>query len=179
MNRTRVTVGTLIGILSIAACNMANKEPPVRGEVLGPDQRVEAVNKNGKVTISYVTAATRKYEWDGKGKVVKMIPRDEPFQGKLGLYQPSESWGLNPFEVRIVAEEAVIDFKNEDEMYAFLRQSDSYLDWVYTTDGLVVGFGKAPSRKQINIDLYQLLVRGKKPIGLKGARQNAIRLNSR
>jgi hypothetical protein len=177
MDRTRITVSALIGVMFITSCDIATKEPSVKEAVLARDQSIEAVNKNGKVTISYISSIKRKYEWDGSVKIVKMIPRDERFQDKLGLYQPADSWGLNPFEVRIVAEEAIIDFKSEDAMYAFLSQSDDYLDWKYTADGVVVGFGRMPSRKQLNIDLYQFLVGGKKPIEIKGARPDAIRIN--
>src|SRR5437660_2255624 len=81
--------------------------------------------------------------------------------------QPSkQTTPSNPFETRLVVEEASIDFGKEDQIYAFLKQSSAYMDWVYTSDGLVVGFGRTPSRKQSNIDLWQILRRGQKPVGL-------------
>jgi len=57
------------------------------------------------------------------------------------------------------------------------------MDWVYTADGLVVGFSKTPPPSQrppggppsaVNITLWQLLIHGKKPIALKGARPDHI-----
>ena len=146
----------------------------MKGAVLSQGQSVEATNKNGKVRISYVSTMRRQYEWDGRSRVVKMIARAEPFAGKLGLYEPASSWGLNPFEIRLVVEEASIDFNNEDQIYAFLKQSSSYMDWIFTSDGLVVGFDRTPSRKQINIDVWQILLRGQKPVGLVGARPEHI-----
>ncbi len=174
MKRVRVKVAVLIAFMSISGCNIGSEEPAVNGAVLFPGQSIEATNKNGKVRISYVTSIKRKYEWDGKVKIVKMIPRKEPFSGRLGLYQPANSWGLNPFEIRLVVEEASIDFGKEDQIYAFLKQSSAYMDWAYTSDGLVVGFGRTPSRKQSNIDLWQILLRGQKPVGLIGARREQI-----
>ena len=70
-----------------------------------------------------------------------MIPRRQPFHGRLGLYEPADSWGCNPREVRLVVDEAVRDFNNVAEVHSFLRQGAAIMDWVYTSDGLVVGFG--------------------------------------
>ena len=174
MDRDGLTVGVLLGLMFVTGCNIASEEPVVNGAVLFPGQSIEASNKNGKVRISYVTSVKRKYEWDGRVKIVKMIPRKEPFGGRLGLYNPASSWGLNPFEIRPVVEEATINFDSEDQIYAFLRQSSDYMDWVFTNNGLVVGFGRTPSRKQINIDLWQILLRGRKPNGLIGAEPEHI-----
>ena len=174
MDGVGLTVGVLIGSMFVTGCNVASEEPTVNGAVLFPGQSIEASNRNGKVRISYVTSVKRKYEWDGRVKIVKLIPRKEPFGGRLGLYQPASSWGLNPFEIRLVAQEAAINFASEDQIYAFLRQSSDYMDWVYTNNGLVVGFGRTPSRKQINIDLWQILLRGQKPNGLIGAKPEDI-----
>jgi len=174
MDRVGIKVGIMLGLMFVTGCNVASKEPAVNGAVLSPGQSIEASNKNGKVRISYVTSVKRKYEWDGRAKIIKMIPRKEPFSGRLGLYQPASSWGLNPFEIRLVAQEAAINFDNEDQIYAFLRQSSDYMDWVYTNNGLVVGFGRTPSRKQINIDLWQILLHGQKPNGLIGAKPEHI-----
>lgn len=174
----KLATGVLVGLLCVASIKSYAANRPVKSTVLSPSQSVEATNKNGKVKISYVSSIKRKYEWDGRSRVVKMILREESFQGRSGLYDPADSWGLNPFEIRLVVEESTVDFDNEDQIYAFLRQSSNYMDWVYTSDGLVVGFARTPARKQINIDLWQILLRGKKPNGLKGAKQNAIRLLS-
>ena len=48
------------------------------------------------------------------------------------------------------------------------------MDWVYTPDGLVLGYGLTPSRRQVNIDVYQVLLGGKKPLQLRGAKPDAI-----
>jgi hypothetical protein len=107
-----------------------------------------------------------------------MIPREEPFDRKLGLYEPADSWGFVFWKERLVVQESVIDFENLDEIEAFLRQTKDYMDWVYSSDGLVVGFGRTPARKQVNIDLWQLLLRGEKPKELTGSKSDAIRLNN-
>ncbi len=174
MDRAGIKVGIMFGLMFAAGCNVASEEPAVNGAVLSPGHSIQASNKNGKVRISYVTSVKRKYEWDGRVKIVTMIPRKELFEGRLGLYNPASSWGLNPFEIRLVVEEAAINFASEEQIYAFLRQSSDYMDWVYTNNGLVVGFGRTPSRRQINIDLWQILLRGQKPNGLIGAKPEDI-----
>ena len=50
------------------------------------------------------------------------------------------------------------------------------MDWVYTNDGLVIGFGRTPVRKQINIDLFQFLLLRQKQGAIAGARPDNIRL---
>jgi hypothetical protein len=106
-----------------------------------------------------------------------MIPRPEPFEGRWGLYEPADTLIFFVPDTRLVVEESVIDFENYDEIYAFLYQGSAVEDWVYTPDGLVVGFGRSPERFQINVDLYQILIHGKRPIALRGARPSNIRFS--
>ncbi len=46
------------------------------------------------------------------------------------------------------------DFKNMEEVKAKLYESSAVMDWVYTDDGLVVGFRKDTTSKAVNIDVY-------------------------
>jgi hypothetical protein len=163
-------------LLCFLAVDAYASYPRVQGAVLSPGKGVIATNKNGTVKIFYISPTSRKYQWDGKARIIKLTARSRSFDGRLGLYDPADSWGLNPFEVRAVVQEAVRNFESLREIYAFLRQSSNYMDWVYTSDGLVVGFGRTPARKQINIDLWQLLLKGAKPQNLRGANLEAIRL---
>lgn len=167
----------LAGAFLCFICQQSCSRPtefPVRDAVLSEGEVIQATNKNGTVRVSYVSTTKRKYEWDGRSRVIKMIPRQERFGGKLGLYEPADSWGLNPFEIRLVVEEAVRSFDDEADLQAALGEGSSVMDWVYTNDGLVVGFGRIPSRKQIDIDIFQFLVRGKKPTSLQASRPEQI-----
>ena len=166
----------LLGVIAIAACNRNSDEIPVRNAVLKPGEAVEANNSNGKVRITYVAATKRRYEWDEKSRVVTLIPREEIFGGKLGLYEPADAWALPFRKDRLVVQESIINFESVSEIEAFLVQSKDYMDWIYSDDGLVVGFGRTPARRQVDIDLWQLLLQGQKPTKLKGAQNAAIRL---
>lgn len=172
-----VGVGIMMSALVVASCRQPNDSAKVQDAVLSPGQTVEATNKNGGIRISYQGPTGRKYEWDEQQKVLKLKVRPEPFQGKLGLYDPADSW-LFSGGTRLVVEEAVRDFENEEQMNAALVESNDYMDWVYTNDGLVVGFGRTPARRQVDVDLWQFLLRGRKPTNLPGARPDRIGLKT-
>ncbi len=44
----------------------------------------------------------------------------------------------------------------------------------HTRDGLVVCWGKNLARKQLNVDIWQVVISGKRPTDLKGSSNNAI-----
>jgi len=147
---------------------------------------IEASNKQGPVRISYVDEFTRKYEWSGRSRTIKLIPREDRFryegqigEGILGLYEPATSWFFAPRE-RLVVQEAERHFKDEQEARRFLTQSSNFMDWVYTNDGLVVGFSKMEARGgQVNIDIWQLVIGGVRPKVLIGAKPDAIQIRTR
>lgn len=167
-----------LGLISflIVSCREEPNATSVREVVLSEGQTVEASNKNGRIRISYVSPLKRKYEWDDSEKTITLRPREERFEGKLGLYEPADAWIFLLGKTRLVVDEAVRNFDSEEQLRVALTESSAYMDWIYTTDGLVVGFGRAPSRRQINIDLFQFLLRGQKPVGLAGARPDHVRI---
>ena len=165
----------LPALLMVVSCS--DSKTPVAGAVLTPGQYVVAANKFGGVRISYVDAITRRYEWQNNSRVVTMKRRPEPFRGKVGMYNPNEG-GLFDRKQRLLVQEHTINYETEKELYASLYEGSAVMDWVYTEDGLVVGYGIFPDRDQVNLELFQILLRGKKPTGLRGARPDSIRLGS-
>lgn len=171
-------VSLFVSIASFA-CVLLNgcqeDESLVRETVLSRGQSVEMTNKNGTIKISYVSPTKRRFEWDSESRMVPMIPRMERFNGKLGLYEPADSLAW-PSVTRLVVEESVRNFDTESAIKTALIEGSAIMDWVYTNDGLVVGFGRTPARKQIDVDVFQFLLRGQKPSDLAGARPNQIHL---
>ena len=167
-------MATLLALMSMTSTSCAKPEPVVKEAVLGPGQSVAALNRFGAVEIHYVAPTKREYRWDGASRVVKMIARQEPFRGVLGLYEPADAFG-NWGNVRLVVQESNIYLPNYEEVYKFLYRSSEVMDWVYTSDGLVVGYSRTPARNQVNIELWQLYVGGVKPSSLRGARNDKIR----
>ena len=173
--RTSVLAGCLFA-LAISGCHSASN---VTGGVLHPGESIEARNRFGSVRVAYAAPLKRRYSWDSHSRVVTMIARPEPWLGEQGLYDPANCFVLviplcqTP---RLVVAEATHDFATYEELYAFLYQGGAVMDWVYTSDGLLVGFGRQPLRQQINVDVRQLTIQGRKPQALKGARDRDIRL---
>ncbi len=161
---------TIIGTFSCA------KVEVVTGSVLAPGQRLEATNKFGNVSVSYVSPTRRKVELDGVIRLLDTIPREEKFEGKLGIYNPGAVKFFSFNETRIVFEESTINFDNYEQIRAFLKQSRQVMDWVYTKDGLVMGFSRDSVRRQVNIDIWQILISGNKPVDIQGSRENSIHL---
>jgi hypothetical protein len=54
-----------------------------------------------------------------------------------------------------------------------------WMPFVYRNDGLMVGWSKTPLRRQLNVDVWQILIHGQKPTSLPGATDGAIRVSSR
>jgi hypothetical protein len=172
------SVISTVFLICFALSHAKGENKTVNGAVLQCGQSLVATNKNGSVRITYLSSLKRKYAWNGNTRIVKLIPMQPITPNVTGLYEPADFWGINPFLIRLVAVEATHEFESMDQIYRFLRQSSLIMDWVYTNEGLVVGFGKCPARQQIDIYVWQLLLNGKKPSGLKGANPKAIQLIS-
>lgn len=162
--------------LAIAGC-ARSPETPVREAVLQPGEVIEASNKFGTVRVAYVSPREREFTWDGQSRTIKMIARPEPFLDELGLYEPAACFPIFCRFPRLVVREARHDFPNYEALYKFVYAGSAVMDWAYTSDGLLVGFGRTPEREQINVDVRQLTVRGQKPFDLRGARDGNVRLH--
>ena len=140
---------------------------------------IEATNKNGTVSIEYIEPLKRRYQWDDFDEERDLIPRKTRFMGKLGAYDPADAYIWEVFTPRIVANDSQLHFDSMNDIDKWLYQSSLVYYWVYTDDGLVVGFGKKPSRNQVNIGVYQLYLNGEKPTKLKGSRPENIKITKR
>src|SRR5207249_3713450 len=124
-----VALGLLVALC--ISCRRERNEGSVREAVLSVGQTVEAINKNGKVRISYVSPLRRKYEWDTEHRTVGLKPRRERFDGKLGIYDPADAWIFNLRKIRLVLDEATRNFDSDERARAALVESSAYMDWVY------------------------------------------------
>jgi hypothetical protein len=179
-NSWAVAIGVCVVAGALAGCD-AGPALPVKEVVLHPGESIQAVNKFGSVRIAYVSPLKREFVWDGQSRTVKLMSRPERWLGELGLYDPADCVViLLPLcrTPRLAVEEAFHDFDDYQQLYAFIRQGSAIMDWVYTSDGLLVGFGRFPKRQQINIEVRQLTIHGQKPANLRGARNKNIRLTS-
>lgn len=171
-----------ISFIILISCGEADKQNmPYSFTELALDENVivEATNKNGAVLIEYISPLMRRYKWDKYDELRALIPRKERWMGLLGAYAPAEQNIWNIFSPRIVAEDSRLYFNNKTEMEKWLFQGKDVKDWVYTNDGLVVGFFKSPDRDQVNIEVYQLYVDGAKPTIMEGSRPKNIKITKK
>jgi hypothetical protein len=74
-----------------------------------------------------------------------------------------------------VVEEGQQHFETEAAAMEWLQSQDDWMPHVYRNDGLVVGWRTViPDRKQLNVDVWQLLIAGRRPTSLDGADDSAI-----
>lgn len=151
----------LITALAVGSCSPMPTIDP-REVVLLPGQSIHAENMNGSITVTYISKYKRKFEWDGHNIIQTMNPRTERLYGRMGLVGPEPTFYFGK-EGRLLTNEYSIFCKNEDEVRAFLYEGSAIMDWVYTRDGLALGFGKTPGRDQVDVDIVQIYVDGRKP----------------
>ncbi len=168
-----------IVLVSCGEVNKQNKPYLFTELALNSEVVIEATNKNGTVSIEYIAPLVRRYKWDEYDELRTLIPRKERWLGLLGAYDPAEQSIWNIFSPRIVTEDSQLNFNNNTELEKWLLQSKEVKDWVYTNDGLVVGFFKSPDRNQVNIEVYQLYVNGIKPTMLEGSRPENIKITKK
>jgi len=146
--------------------------------VMPPGCIIEAVNKQGKMRIEAVGKYTRKYKWKGRSKKFRLWPREKRWNGSKGAYRPS-----GDRDMHAVLEEGQQHFSSQEEVYPWLiwQRYNGRRDVKYTSDGLVVVWQEqrhpvAANYSALSVDVWQIYVDGKKPSGLRGASDGAIKV---
>jgi hypothetical protein len=148
----------------------------IRNEpVLLPGNVVRAKTSVGTIAIRADGGFGRTYSWEGADRFVVMQPRHERWYGSLGIYfpGPGDHWEEHQGITRGVLSEGQMHFETLEEARKWLS-SLTYYPHVYRNDGMVVGWGKALSRNQLNVDVWQVLINGRKPEQLPGADDGSI-----
>lgn len=167
--------------------NSKPDDKPKTEFVMTPGMKITATNDVGTITITAVDELKRSYTWEGATRSVEMIRRPERWYGSLGIYYPGPGyhWKEHNGIARCVAEECQRHFDSAEEALEEIRKSnegwnsyngnDKPINYiVYTGNGLVVMWGKTPVRKQLNVDVWQIMIRGERPKNLPGGRNDAI-----
>jgi len=167
----------------LASCKLEAPEfYRVQEAVLHPGETVSCTNNFGTIRISYVSETERKFEFDGRTVVKKLIVRTDRWMGKMGLYDPASAGSIfsNP-EYRLLFDESELRFRTYNEAYEYLYTQWEYSDWVYTTDGLICGYHVEEPKESgqfpvYSVELYQDYVGGAKPTGLLSDRNGSVRI---
>jgi hypothetical protein len=166
-----------VGIVEMAT-NALKGDPPVPtiNEIVMPQNAtITATTDSGTIIIKSGRGLKRYYTWDGATRSVVMWPRTERWYGSFGIYYPGPGshWVSNHGITRGVLEEGQRYFNTLEEAGVWLKK-EQWLPCVYNDSGLAVCFGKSPGREQLNVDVWQIYIGGKKPAKLNGSRNSAI-----
>jgi hypothetical protein len=174
----RLTPAAIL-IATLLGCGAPSKPYPFTELVLMPGTSITAELPIGSITINADDPLKRTYTWEGASRSVRLWPRPERWYGNLGAYYPGpgEHWREHHGITRGVLQEGQQHFQTIEEALTWIRQPWQSKCSVYRDDGLFVLFDKTPERKQINVDLIQILVGGHKPTSLPGSQNEKIRIS--
>lgn len=143
--------------------------------VMAPGMKITATTRSGTIIITAVDDLTRSYTWEGATRSVEMWPRAERWYGSLGLYYPGpgEHWEDHNGITRGVVEEGQQHFKTMQAALQWIH-AQTVEPCVYRDDGLMVGWSKTLPRKQLNVEVWQIYINGKKPQRLPGSQNKMI-----
>lgn len=158
-----------VGVLLLCCCDLMTlesrrKQAVPRDCVLEPGMSVIFQNQNGTGKMNHLSRFRRHFELsNGIIRAVDLLPRKEPFHGKLGLYDPASKWFYEIWKPRdrLVIEESLRHFENAEQIQAALYEGRDVYNWVWNDQGYVVGFFSDPLRHQTNVCLYRFLIEGK------------------
>ena len=145
-----------------------------------PGQTITATTPVGTIQIRADDWLNRSYTWEGATRSVVMWPRDERWYGSLGIYYPGPDrhWEEHHGITRGVVQEGQQHFDSVEAAMAWIAKPEQqWMPYVYRNDGLMVGWCKVLDREQLNVDVWQIMVNGKKPTTLPGATDAGIRVS--
>jgi hypothetical protein len=173
-------------IAAVSACSQAGAvgdgPVPARNEiVMTPGMRITAATRSGKIAITAGQGLQRSYSWEGATRSVEMWPRNKRWYGSLGLYYPGpgDHWKEHYGITRGVVEEGQQRFQTEKEAADWIEERQKLqrmMSYVWRRDGLVVGWGKVAERKQLNVEVWQVYIDGKKPSDLPNSTDQKIKV---
>lgn len=155
--------------------------PDMAEIVLCTGSKVAVRGAGSLLTVGATSLTTRSYVVDDFDLVLELIPRFQRWNGNLGLYRPAGKG-----DTHAVLEEGQQFFSNEEDLYqwiAWARRWGGELH--YTSDGLLLrwqvrhrGADEAGPKRALNVDVVQLMLRGRKPRGLRGADDAAFAITN-
>ena len=145
--------------------------------VMAPGSSITAETSTGTITIKAGKGLRRDYTWEGATRSVEMGARPSRWYGSLGLGfpGPGDHWKEHNGITRGVLEEGQMRFRTLVAAMKWINARKAWLPLVYRNDGLLVGFGKNLSRRQLNVEVWQIYINGKKPTALAGSQDAKIR----
>ena len=177
------TIASLLAVLLLGSCYQMQWRPgsftlgPENEIVMSEGMRIEATNRYGTIQIEALRGTKRAYTWDGQTREVLLAARKARWYGSMGIYSPGDSSFASVNGIhRAVVQEGQQHFGSLKEAMDWLNQPWHRDELSYTNSGLVVGWSRTPGRGQLNVEVWQIFIDGKKPTSLPGAKDSAIRV---
>jgi Ankyrin repeats (3 copies)/Ankyrin repeat len=172
-------LAVLPGALADDAKPRANRLPATCEVVMSPGMRITAKTPAGAITITAVDELTRSYTWEGATRAVELEPHKSRYYGSLGLFHDGagEHWRDHHGITRCFTNEGQQHNKTVDEAMKWIKEPDR-MPSVYRNDGLMVGWDKNLPGKQLVVEVWQILIDGKKPKRLPGSQDDKIVVES-
>jgi ankyrin repeat protein len=158
-----------------AAKPRADRLPADDELVMSPGMRITAKTSVGTVAITAVDQQTRSYTWESATRAVERSPATERFFAEDGLFYKGKDdrWRDHHGITRFLTKEANKLFITLDDAMAWIKEPER-ASFVYRSDGLMVGWGKISDPKQFTVEVWQILIDGKKPTRLSGSQDDKI-----
>jgi uncharacterized protein len=153
----------------------ADRPPADDALVMSPGMRITAKTLAGPIAITAVDEQTRSYTWDGANRAVERSPATERFFAEHGLFfkGKGDNWRDHHGITRCLTKEANKLFITVEDAMAWIKEPER-ATFVYRGDGLMVGWDKIADPKQLTVEVWQILIDGKKPTRLSGSQDDKI-----
>jgi hypothetical protein len=155
--------------------------PDMAEIVLCTGSKVAVRGAGSTLTAGATSLTTRSYVVDDFDLVIELIPRFQRWNGNLGLYRPAGKG-----DTHTILEEGQQFFSNEEDLYQWIAWARRWGGELrYTSDGLLMrwqvrhrGAEEIGPKRSLNVDVVQLMLRGRKPHALQGADDAAFTITN-
>ena len=142
--------------------------------VMCDNMTVDVLRNNERLIIKSNGLLEREYLLKEFNVKTKLMRRKDRWNGSYGLYK-QQGGG----DIHLVLEEGYQYFYSEKEAIEWLSWQNERMNYVYTSNGLVVGWevqNKADksNQKSLAVQVWQFYIRGKKPNKLNGGDDKSI-----
>jgi len=149
-----------------------------------PLTQVTAHTPLGVLRITSGHGLLRTYTWDGVSRSLELIPPDPGPYGERSFHTrvfrhgervPWHDWEDHSGITRGEAWESRKDFSTLAEADAWLaKQQNETMPYVWTNDGLVVGWSTDVDWRSLTVEIYQILIQGERPSRLAGSDDSKV-----
>jgi ankyrin repeat protein len=157
------------------ATQRADRVPADDELVMSPRMRITANTSVGKIAITAVDQQTRSYSWDDETFSVERLPAKVRFFAEDALYYKGtgERWRGHHGITHCLTKESNKLFITLEDAMAWIKEPER-ATFVYRGDGLMVGWSKAADPKRLTVEVWQILIDGKKPTRLAGSQDDKV-----